>query len=1022
MIPHVDHFSPKDESGIRRVVEAYFQYLPDYGIELVEADAESYDIKVVHAGTAPDCNVAQCHGLYWTADYPANAWEYKANASVVKSMRSAREIIVPSEWVAEAIKRDMRRVPAVIGHGIDAERWRHDHTCGGYVLWNKNRVGDVCDPAPVGKLARRYDGLTFVTTFAPHNSPRNVREIGLRPHGEMMTWVQKAALYLATTKETFGIGILEAMAAGVPVLGFAHGGIVDIVQHGVCGYLARPGDYDDLYRGLEWCLQHRETLGRNGQELVRAFTWPEICRQVAQVYARAAAKPEPTAAIIIPSYNYAGMVGRAIKSAMGQDYGQLTDIIVVDDGSTDDGKTGRVVAELSEQDQRVKYIRQNNAGVANARNRGIRETSATYIACLDADDALEPAFISACVEALEEDDALGIAYTGLRYVKPDGATGISPWPTQFDYDKQLNRRNQIPTACVFRRDMWARLGGYKQRYAPQGAGAEDAEFWTRAGAYGWGARKVTEAGLFIYSWQSGRVSGNANYKEADWLALHPFSWDGRHPFASLAKPEKLAHPVRQYDEPGVSVIIPVGPGHWAAVIDALDSVEAQTMRKWEAIVVDDSGEGVPPDLAYAYPYVRWAATGGRKGAGFARNVGARMARGPFLLFLDADDSLYPKALEEMLRAWGRDGPAVIYTDYIGKAIIATADLRKLAPNLRKKVLSHNEQTGETIIEYSAHDYDCAKAQAQPELPKPYLWCNVTALLPKLWHDEIGGFDESLPSWEDVDYWWRMAKRGKCFLHLEAPLLFYRFYSGGRRDTGIENYRELLQQLVEKHKEVEKVGCSSCGKKRSAPPTFRSPAAPRAPQSRAGVGVVADSEFIRVQYMHGNRGDHRVIGSAQFDRRIEGLNMIGRGGWWYIDYGYHSGGEQMLVHVRDEQLNPHLFRRISVKDTVPMPEPELPPEPAVLAAEDEPVSYPGIQEPRPIASRLQAPESLRDGSAFDLQSLPGVTADIAAEMKADGIDTIDDVLGLTLEDLKGYSGIGKKRAEAILAYARKKAGA
>ena len=88
MIPHAAHFGKGEESGIRRVVEAYFKYLPQYDIDLVDV-GEPYELKVAHAGVVPDCDICQCHGLYWTADYHAAAWEWKANQSVVKSIRSA---------------------------------------------------------------------------------------------------------------------------------------------------------------------------------------------------------------------------------------------------------------------------------------------------------------------------------------------------------------------------------------------------------------------------------------------------------------------------------------------------------------------------------------------------------------------------------------------------------------------------------------------------------------------------------------------------------------------------------------------------------------------------------------------------------------------------------------------------------------------------------------------------------------------------------------------------------------------
>ena len=71
MYPHVSELS-KGESGIKRVVQAYFRYLPKYGISLVPPKSTTYDISAAHAGIAgSNCNVSHLHGLYWTADYQA---------------------------------------------------------------------------------------------------------------------------------------------------------------------------------------------------------------------------------------------------------------------------------------------------------------------------------------------------------------------------------------------------------------------------------------------------------------------------------------------------------------------------------------------------------------------------------------------------------------------------------------------------------------------------------------------------------------------------------------------------------------------------------------------------------------------------------------------------------------------------------------------------------------------------------------------------------------------------------------
>jgi len=1061
MLPHISHFRG-EESGIKRVVSAYFRYLPQYGVELVDPSA-SYDMLAGHAGMAPETDVCHCHGLYWTADYPASQWEWKANQSVIASARAAKVVTVPSEWVAETFMRDMRFKPQVVPHGIEWAEWQEPCEQSDYVLWNKNRTGDVCDPEPLMELARRFRRGRFVSTFVGKNNvPSNIQVTGVIPHDQMKLLVKSAMVYLATTKETFGIGTLEAMAAGIPVLGFAHGGILDMVQHGVNGYLAKPGDIDDLVEGLNYCVKYRDVLGANGRELARAFTWEAVAEQVASIYRDALVESLATAAIIIPSYKYAEKVGGAIKSAVEQDYPLLRQIIVVDDGSDDGGATRGVVEEWATKDPRVRYVWQSNAGVANARNRGIAEVpNAKYVCCLDADDAIGPKFLSTCIRALEQNRKLGIAYTGLYYRTPSGDEGLSPWPSQFNYDDQLQGKNQIPTCCVFRREMWKRLGGYRQRYAPSGAGEEDAEFWLRAGAYGWDARMVGTAiefqktyndikramgrpptekdiaahgiktsywnGLldecFHYSWQSGRVSGDKKHAVTDWRGMHPWVKDGLHPFASMATPQNHAHAVRQYDQPTISVVIPVGPGHESLLINALDSLESQTFRKWEAVVIWDSKEKVPDLVADAYPYVRWNFTGGETGAGNARNIGGYDARGPLLLFLDADDALRPDALAVLLAAFEERGTNVaVYSDYIGKSVVD--DPSRLAHNLQSRIYHYDEKTHLATIGYKALDYECEKAQQQPDGVYPYLWCNITTLFPRAWFVEAGGFDEAMPTWEDVDFWWRLARMGKCFVKVAEELLVYSFHTGSRRDLGVGMHADVIAYLNDKYKGVEKMPCGSCGGRRASSTPASVPQVNPQSKTVTFAASMNDEDWVLCTYQSPNRGDHQVYGAAVFPNQLVGIPMVKTRQGYRINYHYHGGGERFLVHKADIQAAGNLFS--PVRDAIRVEEPTKPkpPEPSPIAPADDglPDDYsPGKLEPV-IAGKtieLKAPDPLETSDdPFDLQRLPGVGATIAQNMRVAGIESLQDILNAGEDGLAAIDGIGKARARVIIGALRR----
>src|SRR5437868_3561752 len=92
---------------------------------------------------------------------------------------------------------------------------------------------------------------------------------------------------------------------------------------------------------------------------------------------------EPLISVVIPCYQQAHFLGEAITSVLKQTYSHH-EIIVVDDGSTDDP------AAVTSSYPNVRYIRQKNQGTAAARNRGLRESLGSFLVFLDADDRLLP--------------------------------------------------------------------------------------------------------------------------------------------------------------------------------------------------------------------------------------------------------------------------------------------------------------------------------------------------------------------------------------------------------------------------------------------------------------------------------------------------------------------------------------------------------------------------------------------------------------------------------------------------------
>src|SRR5690242_71279 len=116
------------------------------------------------------------------------------------------------------------------------------------------------------------------------------------------------------------------------------------------------------------------------------------------------APPEVT--VVIPSYNGARYLGEAIESVLAQTHPSV-ETIVVDDGSVD-GTT----ALVSSYGDRVRGIRQENRGLAAARNSGIRAAAGTYVAFLDHDDRYLPEKTARQVAVFEARPDVGLVHTG----------------------------------------------------------------------------------------------------------------------------------------------------------------------------------------------------------------------------------------------------------------------------------------------------------------------------------------------------------------------------------------------------------------------------------------------------------------------------------------------------------------------------------------------------------------------------------------------------------------------------------
>jgi len=137
-----------------------------------------------------------------------------------------------------------------------------------------------------------------------------------------------------------------------------------------------------------------------------------------------AALPRPLFSIVIPTYNYARYLARALDSVSAQS-GDDYEIVVIDDGSTDE--TARVVAEWTHRAGKgALYFAQRNRGLAAARNRGIDLSTGEFVLFLDADDALLPNALDRFRSAVDHQECLDFVYGGRTLAWVDGKVKMYP--------------------------------------------------------------------------------------------------------------------------------------------------------------------------------------------------------------------------------------------------------------------------------------------------------------------------------------------------------------------------------------------------------------------------------------------------------------------------------------------------------------------------------------------------------------------------------------------------------------------
>jgi len=429
---------------------------------------------------------------------------------------------------------------------------------------------------------------------------------------------------------------------------------------------------------------------------------------------------KPDVSVIIPTYNRAGWLGGAIQSVLDQAGSHKLEVIVIDDGSTDD--TGSVVKAFG---SKVKYIKIEHSGKpAVARNEALAVAQGRLVAFLDSDDKWLPDKLNNQVPLFDDPEVI-LTYGNALVMKSDGELTKKKYiPTEElaggESFKSLLLSNVLPTVTVMaRRQALEELGGFNE--ADGLAAVEDYELWLRvANTYPKGIKSLNKT-LAHYRQHDKNIS-QATQVTALRRIIEVYNQLWRGDLSSKNRPlleqaiedlhglwGKTMDAEYPQEKPIISVIMGIYKDEqhvWEAVQSILD----QTYRNLEFIIINDGSPDRSPEIVASFDDLRIRLIHQTNhGLVYTLNKAAKLARGEFIARMDADDISMPSRFEkemQLLISRAKVGVVGSFFAYIDKAnqptgVVITAPTKHI--DIRRSFYINNPfGHGSTIFRKEAY--------------------------------------------------------------------------------------------------------------------------------------------------------------------------------------------------------------------------------------------------------------------------------------------------------------------------------
>ena len=283
--------------------------------------------------------------------------------------------------------------------------------------------------------------------------------------------------------------VVESLACGTPVAAFNVGGVPDMVDHGITGYLAPAKDVASLADAIEWCVNSAPTSIRQScrakaesffllktQAVNYMKLYDSISPSSNQSACELLTRSTPKISIVTPSFNQAKFLEACIDSILSQNYPNL-EYIIMDGGSTD----GSVEIIRKHERYLTYWQSQPDGGQYKAINEGFRKSTGEIMTWLNSDDMLNTGTLQT-ISAIFSDIPSVAWITGRpNGIAPDGSQAwmfeyLPLWSREKYLTKQFHSPYIQQEGTFWRRTLWEKAGGYIAGYLEL---AGDLELWSR---------------------------------------------------------------------------------------------------------------------------------------------------------------------------------------------------------------------------------------------------------------------------------------------------------------------------------------------------------------------------------------------------------------------------------------------------------------------------------------------------------------------------------------------------------------